>query len=32
MQRRVRAVPKMSPQSFIYVEPIAPGWYLFKTV
>ena len=25
-------VPKMSPQSFIYVEPIAPGWYLFKTV
>jgi len=25
-------VPKMSPQSFIYVEPIADGWYLFKTV
>ncbi len=25
-------VPKMSPQSFFYVEPIAPGWYLFKTV
>jgi hypothetical protein len=25
-------VPKMSPQSFIYVEPIAPGWYVFKTV
>jgi hypothetical protein len=25
-------VPKMSPQSFIYVESIAPGWYLFKTV
>ena len=25
-------VPKMSPQSFIYVEPIAPGWYLFKTI
>lgn len=25
-------VPKMSPQSFIYVEPIAEGWYLFKTV
>jgi hypothetical protein len=25
-------VPKMSPQSFIYIEPIADGWYLFKTV
>ena len=25
-------VPKMSPQSFIYVEAIASGWYLFKTV
>lgn len=25
-------VPRMSPQSFIYVEAIAPGWYLFKTV
>lgn len=25
-------VPRMSPQSFIYVESIAPGWYLFKTV
>lgn len=25
-------VPTMSPQSFFYVEPIAPGWYLFKTV
>lgn len=25
-------VPKMSPQGFIYVEPIADGWYLFKTV
>jgi hypothetical protein len=25
-------VPKMSPKSFIYVEPIADGWYLFKTV
>ncbi len=25
-------VPKMSPRSFIYLEPIAPGWYLFKTV
>jgi hypothetical protein len=24
--------PKMSPQSFFYVESIAPGWYLFKTV
>jgi hypothetical protein len=25
-------VPKMSPQSFIYLEPIVPGWFLFKTV
>lgn len=25
-------VPRMSPQSFIYIEPIADGWYLFKTV
>ncbi|MEO7793437.1 MAG: hypothetical protein ABIV06_01580 [Thermoanaerobaculia bacterium] len=25
-------VPKMTPKSFIYVEPIADGWYLFKTV
>ena len=25
-------VPKMSPQGFIYIEPIADGWYLFKTV
>lgn len=25
-------VPKMSPRDFIYVEPIASGWYLFKTV
>ena len=25
-------VPKMSPKSFIYIEPIADGWYLFKTV
>lgn len=25
-------VPKMTPQSFIYIEPIADGWYLFKTV
>lgn len=25
-------VPKMSPQSFIYVEAIASDWYLFKTV
>ncbi|MEO8195431.1 MAG: hypothetical protein ABI689_01785 [Thermoanaerobaculia bacterium] len=25
-------VPKMSPQSYIYIEPIADGWYLFKTV
>ena len=25
-------VPKMSPQSFFYVESIAPGWFLFKTV
>ena len=25
-------VPKMSPRNFIYVEPIASGWYLFKTV
>ena len=24
--------PKMSPQSFFYVEAITPGWYLFKTV
>lgn len=25
-------VPRMSPRDFICVEPIAPGWYLFKTV
>lgn len=25
-------VPKMSPKSFIYIEPIADGWFLFKTV
>lgn len=25
-------VPKMTPQSFIYIEPIGSGWYLFKTV
>ncbi len=24
--------PTMSPGSFIYIEPIADGWYLFKTV
>ena len=25
-------VPKMSPTSFIYVEPIGDGWFVFKTV
>ncbi len=24
-------VPKMSPERFIYVERVAPGWYLYKT-
>jgi len=24
--------PTMSPGSFIYIGPIADGWYLFKTV
>jgi hypothetical protein len=25
-------VPRISPPSFIHVEAIASGWYLFKTV
>jgi hypothetical protein len=24
-------VPQMSPERFIYVERVAPGWYLYKT-